>query len=97
LPLDGIAAAVKTSEHRDIVIRFDYEHQRVGKAPQEGAADVPVNDRELSGIGDDAIDCSINGLKEKLSKTRRPAFVPIACFDELLAGEGVKMTVRTIS
>jgi hypothetical protein len=63
-----IAAAVETGNDRECLVGLDDEHERVGKAVEQGAADAFINDRKLPGIGAHALNHGIN----RCAETTRP-------------------------
>ncbi len=43
------------------LVAVDKEHQRVGKCPEQGSSNIPMNDRKLMRVRADAIDDFIKG------------------------------------
>jgi len=60
LPVRRIAASVKTGDDGQRLVGLDHEHERVGKAVEQGATDAFVDDRKLPGIGAHALNHGIN-------------------------------------
>jgi hypothetical protein len=86
MPASRIAAAVETGDDCYDLVGFCDEHQRIRKAPQQGAANVFVDDRELTGIGRDALNRGLDGEAEMPAQTRGLAFVPVLRVNEFLSG-----------
>ena len=62
------------------------EHQRVGETPQQGAADILVDDGELSGIGAHSLDHSVNRSAETAAQTGSLVLVPVLGVEHFGAG-----------
>ena len=70
-------------DHGQHSIRFDDEHQSIREAAQQGAADVPVNDRKLPGIGAHALDRGVNRRAETQAQAGALVLIPILRVDQL--------------
>ena len=84
LPVRRVAAGMKDSNHEQGVI-FENKEERVWKAAQEGAANVPKDDRKLSWVIAHPYDQGVNRLAETSAQRNGFAFVLILCRDQLRA------------
>ena len=67
-----ITAAVETCDNGQRSVGFDDEHQSIGKAADQGAADALVDDGELPGIGAHTLDDGVNRRAESSTRTGGP-------------------------
>ena len=89
LPVRRIAAAVETGDNSQRFVGFDDEHQSIREAPEQGAADVLVDNRKLAGIGAHALNDSVNHRAETSAQAGSLVLVPVRRVDHLGAsGQG---------
>ena len=85
LPVHRVATPVETCNHINAAVRFDNEHQGVGKAAQQRAADISVDDWELQGVGGDAFYFGLDGSSEAQAQAGGFVLIPIARVKEFMA------------
>lgn len=77
---------METGDDGERFISLDDEHERVGKAMEQGAADDLVDDGKLPGIGAHALDHGFNLRPETPAQTGNLVLVPALRVDQLGAG-----------
>jgi len=76
LPVRRVAAAVEAGDDGERLVRPDDKHKRIGKAAQQGSANVPVDRRELPWISAHALDQGVHGLPEAAAQAGSLVLIP---------------------
>jgi hypothetical protein len=70
LPTCRIAAAVEASDNGYCLVRLDHEHERIGKAAEQGTSNTFVNDGKLLGSSAPALDYGVDCCAETPTESR---------------------------
>lgn len=73
---------MKAGNYGYAFVGIDYEHQRIGKAAQQGAPDVLVHHGKLGGMGADALDRYLDGKTREAPQSRGLFLIPNLRFKE---------------
>jgi hypothetical protein len=84
LPPPGITCVVDDSHNIHVVFPLHIEN-REGKAPEIGAANLLVDDRESRGVGSNQSQRPVKLISEREIQARRLSGVPMLCFEEIPA------------
>ncbi len=77
---------METGDDRERFIRLDDEHQRLGEAAQQCAANVLVDDGKLPWTGAHALDNRLHRRAEASAQTGSLILVPVLRVKQLVAG-----------
>ena len=79
---------MEAGKHGQAIVLLVHEEKRVGKMPQQNAADMLVNDGELKRMKSDAIDGGSNSCTKTSPQAGNLFFIPVLRVDKLLARHG---------
>lgn len=79
---------MKTGDYSDRLVILDNEHERVGKAPEQGAADIPVDHGKLKGSGAHALGYDVHCRTKTSAQSGSFILVPVLRVDQFGTGPG---------